>query len=168
MSVVACRVTKEKIEVSADSISVRGYTQEKITDKKYAKLCEVNGMIIGGVGLASENGMLQMFAASRKPATPTIDSLLEFMVEFGEWKKKKIDKYSHENDFIIVTDNHAFYAASDLCIKEISDYQAIGAGMDYALAALYLGCDTKKAVEVASELSIYCEKPIITFEVKKL
>lgn len=33
---------------------------------------------------------------------------------------------------------------------------AIGSGRDYAMAALRCGCDARRAVEVASELDIYC------------
>lgn len=32
--------------------------------------------------------------------------------------------------------------------------------MDFALAALHLGHTAEEAVEVATELSIYCEKPV--------
>ena len=41
---------------------------------------------------------------------------------------------------------------------------AIGAGMSYALAALYLGHSAERAVETAIELSTMCEAPIIVIE----
>ena len=46
MSVVAVKVTKNKITIGADSILVSGWTQEK---DKLAKLNKVNGMVIGDV-----------------------------------------------------------------------------------------------------------------------
>ena len=46
-------------------------------------------------------------------------------------------------------------------IEEINDYAAIGAGRDYAYAALYLGHEPKEAVKVACDLSCYVSEPII-------
>jgi len=158
MSIVCCRLSEKEIKVAADSIMVHGFTQEKGKDK-YSKLCEVNGMIIGSVGLCEESGMIQIFAATRKPAAPTESEILNFIAEFAEWKKKKTEKYTIENDYLIAFDGHIFKANS-FFIKEIVEYEAIGAGMDYALAALYLNHDVEKAVEVACELSVFCEKPI--------
>ena len=43
----------------------------------------------------------------------------------------------------------------------IITYEAIGAGLDYALAALYLGHTVEDSVKTACELSVYCEQPII-------
>ena len=52
-------------------------------------------------------------------------------------------------------------------IKEVTDYTAIGAGMDYSLAALYLGNSVKESIKAACHLSIYCEEPINIMEIKK-
>jgi len=158
MSVVCCRIKEDCIEVASDSIIVFGSTQDKGKDK-FSKLIEVNNIIIGSVGSAAECSMLQIFANTRKPSSSTEKGILEFMVEFAEWKKGKTDKYEIENNFIIVFEKHVFQINS-FFVKEIEKYDAIGAGMDYALAALYLGHDVETAVEVACELSIYCEKPV--------
>jgi ATP-dependent protease HslVU (ClpYQ) peptidase subunit len=158
MSIVCCKLSEKEIKVAADSISVYGYTQEKAKDK-YSKLCEINGMIIGSVGLCEESSMLQIFASTRKPASPIESEILNFIAEFAEWKKKRTEKYTIENDYLIAFDGRIFKVSS-FFIKEILKYEAIGAGRDYALSTLYLGHDVEKAVEVACELSIYCEKPV--------
>lgn len=44
--------------------------------------------------------------------------------------------------------------------------QATGSGRDYALAAMYLGCDARKAVEVACALDISCGNGIDTLDLK--
>lgn len=46
-------------------------------------------------------------------------------------------------------------------------FDAMGAGRDYALAAMYLGCDARRAVEVACALDVTCGKGIdvLTLEV---
>lgn len=158
MSIICCRVKEKEIEIAADSITVRGYTQEKGKDN-YSKLFKVNEMIIGGVGISAETSMLQIYASTRKPSTPTEDGILNFISEFAEWKKRKTEKYGIENAYIIVFEGRVFMNQG-FFVKEITSYEAIGAGENYALSALYLGHDVEKAVDVACELSIFCEKPI--------
>jgi hypothetical protein len=51
--------------------------------------------------------------------------------------------------------------------KEVTDYTAIGAGMDFALAALYLGNSVKEAIKAACHLSVYCEEPVNIIEIEK-
>jgi len=162
MSVVCCRVTSKKVEIASDSITVRGWTQEKGKDK-FAKLVEINDIILGSVGSAEEVSLMQLFCATRKPEAASESRILNFLVDFLDWKKKQTDKYELNNAYIIVFAGKAFYLEG-FFVKEILTYEAIGAGMDYALSALYLGHDVKKAVETACELSILCEKPVIYFK----
>lgn len=165
MSIVCCRVTDDKIEIASDSISIRGYTQSKGDKVKYSKLVKVNEMIIGGVGFSEENFLMQLFAQTHNIKDANTDAVLTFLAEFSDWKKKKIDNYKIENNFIFLYKSKAFYIERFL-IQEVINYQAIGAGDDFALSALYLGHSVEKAVETACELSIYCEKPIIKYEMK--
>jgi len=164
MSIVCCRVTEDKIEMASDSILVRGWTQNKSNDK-FAKMSEVNGMIIGGVGFAEETSLFQIFCETRKPGAATESSLVNFISEFADWKNSKMERYKIENEYIIVVENKAFYIQS-FFVKEIMAYEAIGAGMDFALAALYFGKSVPEAVSAACELSVYCEKPINFIERK--
>lgn len=163
MSVVAVKVTKNKITIGADSILVYGNTQEK---DKFAKLNEVNGMIIGDVGDAQEGALFLIFCKTRKPREASVEALVEFMSDFQDWLGKKIDNTTLENQYIIVLEKKAFMLEG-FFIKEITDYTAIGAGMDYALAALYLGNSVKESIKAACHLSIYCEEPINLFSVDK-
>ena len=163
MSVVAIKVTKNKITIGADSILVSGWTQEK---DKLAKLNEVNGMIIGDVGDAQEGALFLIFCKTRKPREASVDALVEFMSEFQDWMGKKIDSTTLENQYIVVLDKKAFMIEG-FFIKEVADYTAIGAGMDYALSALYLGNSVKESIKASCHLSIYCEEPINLMEVEK-
>ena len=52
-------------------------------------------------------------------------------------------------------------------VNEINEYAAIGAGEDFALAALYLGHSAKEAVKTACELSAFVAEPIVEFEMEK-
>ncbi|MBT7191533.1 MAG: hypothetical protein HN916_15240 [Anaerolineae bacterium] len=158
MSIVACKITKEGYEIAADSISVRGSTQTKNNTSR-SKLVEVNNMVIGSVGLAEESSLLQIFAKTHQPAAATEEGILEFWSEFSEWKKKRTDRSNIENSYFIGIDGIVFYINHWL-IASVTSYQAIGAGMDFALAVLHLGHNAEAAVETAIELSIYCESPV--------
>tara|TARA_R110000803_G_scaffold191628_1_gene254325 strand:+ start:127 stop:618 length:492 start_codon:yes stop_codon:yes gene_type:complete len=163
MSVVAVKVTKEKIVIGADSILVSGWTQEK---DKLAKLNKVNDMIIGDVGDAQEGALFLMYCKTRKPREASVEALVEFMSEFQDWMAKKVDITKLGNQYVIILDEKAFMMEG-FFIKEVTDYTAIGAGMDYSLAALYLGNSVKDSIKAACHLSIYCEEPINIIEVKK-
>jgi len=162
MSVVACKVYKDKIEIASDSITIYGSTQSKDS----AKLFQCNDMTIGGVGLAEETALLRLFSATTKPLSATENSILEFLAAFSTWKKSRVEKSGIENFYILIFGNKA-YEVYGWHVKEIDTYGAIGAGMNYALSTLYLGHDVEKAVDVATELSIYCEKPIIKYVVER-
>ena len=162
MSVVAVKITKNKIIVGADSL-VSGWTQEK---DKLAKLNKVNGMVIGDVGDAQEGGLFLLYCKTRKPKDASVDSLMEFISEFQTWMTSKTTETKLHNQYIIVLDGKAFIMEG-FFIKEITDYTAIGAGMDFALSALYLGNSVKESIKAACHLSVFCEEPINIIEVEK-
>lgn len=166
MSVVACRVLNDRIEIAADSITVRGWSQTRNENYKYAKLTQINGITLGGVGKSEESALMQIFLETHTPKSATRDDLITLLSEFANWKRVRINNGALDNDFIFVVDGRAFVTINYL-VQEVSTYAAVGAGADYALAALYLGHSPEKAVETACELSIYCEKPIVKFVVKK-
>ncbi len=158
MSIVACKINENGYEIAADSITVRGYTQTKNNTKR-SKLFEVNGMVIGSVGYAEESSLLHIFAKTHQPASATEEGILEFWGEFSEWKKKRIDHSGIENSYFIGI-NGIVFAVHEWLIEQVTSYEAIGAGMDFALAALHLGHDAEAAVATAIELSVFCEAPI--------
>ena len=163
MSVVAVKVTKNKITIGADSILVSGWTQEK---DKLAKLNKVNGMVIGDVGDAQEGALFLLFCKTRKPSEASVDALVEFMSEFQDWLDKKTGETKLSNEYILIIEGKAFMMEG-FFIKEVTDYTAIGAGMDFALSALYLGKSVKDSIKAAYHLSVYCEEPINIIEVEK-
>tara|TARA_B100001094_G_C17996501_1_gene702915 strand:- start:89 stop:580 length:492 start_codon:yes stop_codon:yes gene_type:complete len=163
MSVVAVKVTKNKIIIGADSILVSGYTQEK---DKLAKLNKVNGMIVGDVGDAQEGALFLLFCKTRKPSEASVGGLVEFMSEFQDWLDKKTGEAKLSNEYILIIEKKAFMMEG-FFIKEVTDYTSIGAGMDFALSALYLGKSVKDSIKAACHLSVYCEEPINIIEVEK-
>jgi hypothetical protein len=165
MSVVACKILENGYEMASDSICVCGWTQSRGENQNFSKLFEVNNIVIGGVGKAQDNSLMQLFLQTHGISNPDEKSILEFIAEFSLWKKEKTDDAFIENEYLIGYQGKVFQIHKWM-ISEVKTYTAIGAGMDFALASLYLGHSTKKAVETAIELSIYCENPIIT--IKKL
>jgi len=163
MSVVAVKVTKNKITIGADSILVSGWTQEK---DKLAKLNKANGMIIGDVGDAEEGALFLLFCKTRKPREASVDAIVEFMSEFQDWMNNKTGESKLSNQYILIIEKKAFMIEG-FFIKEVTDYTAIGAGMDFALSALYLGNSVKESIKAACHLSVYCEEPINIIEVEK-
>jgi ATP-dependent protease HslVU (ClpYQ) peptidase subunit len=153
--------------MAADSITTRGYIQTKGQTTDHVKLYETNEMVIGGVGSAEENSLFRLFAETHRPSSPEELSMLEFISEFSEWKKKKTDNAALKNSFLIGFQGTVFHV-EHWHVSKIKSYMAIGAGMSFALAALYLGHSAEKAVETAIELSTQCEEPIIVIKKEKV
>jgi hypothetical protein len=166
MSVVCCKVYEDKIEIASDSILVRWWTQTKDKNHKRAKLFEVNDLVIGGVGIAEENGLMEIYCATHRPRATNETDMLQFLSEFAEWKKKRTDKFPIENNYLIAFDGKVFYI-NGFFVTEVLTFDAIGAGMDFALASLRRGDDVREAVETACELSVFCEKPVKMFVIPK-
>lgn len=163
MSVIAVKVYDDKIKIAADSIVVRG--DYKRTDQNFSKLVKVNGMIIGGCGYAEELSLMYHYSETHKPASASEKDMLAFIVEFSKYKSDIAGSSNIQNDYIIIYDNRAF-SVDSLFVSEIKNYDAIGAGMDFANAALYLRHNPKEAVEVACELSCFVADPIVEYEVE--
>ena len=163
MSVVAVRVEKDKITIGADSILVSGYTQEK---DKLAKLFQNEWMTVGDVGDAQEGALFQIFSKTRKPRESSVEAITEYMFDFFQWNKEKTENNELSNSYIIIFERKAFLVEG-FYVKEIKDYAAIGAGMDFALAALYLGSSVSDAIKTACHSSILCEEPINIITVNK-
>jgi len=162
MSVVAVKVDQNKITMAADSFVGFGYgTQLKDKD---VKLFKQNGLVVGGVGYANSISLFKLFCRDRRPARDDEDAIIDFVSTFIEWAGKKVSNYKHQTDFMIVYKNRVWYVDSSFYVKEVLDYRAMGAGQDMAQTALFLGKNVKEAVEVACELSVYCENPVNVIE----
>jgi ATP-dependent protease HslVU (ClpYQ) peptidase subunit len=166
MSVVAVRKNGSKVTIGADSIRITGWgTQEK---DKLAKLFRIsNDMIVGAVGGAAVNSLFREFLTNHLPRENTEYGWTVLMGEFANHLNdlKNAPKFE-ESAFIVVHKQKVFFLGGYF-VREVCDYYAIGAGMDYALAALYMGASVEEAIEAACHLSIFCEKPVNVIEVRK-
>ncbi len=164
MSAVAVKKEKGKITIGADSILVSGYTQEKDTKAKLFR--STPDFIFGASGMAADGELLNIFAKTHKPKAATEEAIIDFFNEFLGYLRGTMGSPAINLDntnYLIVFKRRIFFF-HNFYIREIKDYYAIGAGRDFALAALYLGQSVRKALEAACHLSVYCEKPITIFE----
>ena len=81
-----------------------------------------------------------------------------------KWPKKPGD--SSASAIYITPAGMLLYSGEDGPYAAISEDKrdAWGAGYAYALAAMHLGCDARRAVEIACELDIHCGMGIDTLE----
>lgn len=163
MSVVAVRVTETGYTMCADSIMVYGWTQRKGDDIAKPKIVEVNGVVLGSVGLCSESVLLSVFLKTHKPES-SIGGIAEMMAEFSVWKKSRTDRVVADDCVYFFGLEDKVYKFSNWCIREVPTYDAIGAGQDFALAVMAAGGTPKKGVEMAIELSPFCEAPVYTIK----
>lgn len=162
MSVVAAKKYSDKLVFAADSIRVSGYLTEtyRVVGDEQGKLFEVNDMIIGSVGYIMELSFMQIFARNHKPSAPTVEGVLDFMVEFYAWAKKKDDSFGKKNRYLIGIEDSIFRVCDSYLVEKINEFSAIGAGEHFALTAMYLDKTPEEAVEIANELCVYCSAPI--------
>lgn len=163
MSVVAAKVYDNRIVMAADSILVKGWS--KATNGNFTKINQINGMLVGGTGNAKELSLLWHFMRTHKPDGNTEKEILGYIVEFSKWKQDLIGEGGISNTYLLAYDGHLF-EIEDMFVYEIKDYDAVGAGEDFANAALYLGHSPREAIKVACELSCFVAEPIITYEME--
>jgi ATP-dependent protease HslVU (ClpYQ) peptidase subunit len=162
MSVVAARKYADKVVFASDSICVSGYLKEtsRITGDERGKLFEVNNMIIGGVGYTMELSFMQIFARNHSPAAPTIEAVLDFIIEFYAWARTKDDSFGRKNSYMLGVEGEIFRIVDSYLVQKINEFGAIGAGEHFALTAMYLDKSPEEAVKIANELCVYCSDPI--------
>ena len=165
MSVVAVQIRAGKARFSSDSIRVTGWTQEKETYSKLEKFSD--SLVVGFCGECRYRVMLKAFSKTHMPAEGSVDAVTEWFSEFAGWISK-VPNFAVDMGmatYLLAFGGKVFLFSNYFC-REVKDHYAIGAGSDFALAALHLGHAPEEAVKVACELSAFCEAPVCSLEVK--
>ncbi|MGD1867701.1 MAG: hypothetical protein ACFB0D_24385 [Phormidesmis sp.] len=165
MTVIAARKTPEAIIFAADTMISDGFTKLTSSDIMHSKLFAQNDMIIGCTGDCYEGTLMELFSRNHKPMDSTRLGVIDFLVEFREWIRKKEGGYTPTNGFLIAFEHKLFHVYKGLDVYEVREFEAIGSGQDFAKAALHLGHTPREAVEVACKLSLYCSEPITEMSV---
>lgn len=169
MSVIAARIYKTKIVMASDLQTSWG--DSKIVDAKNqmylepSKMWQHNGLVIGSAGHVSTSVLFRVFTKTHKPATPTVEALIDLVVEFVDWAKKKQTDFKLENHFLVIFEGKLFQIL-EYSVEEVKEYNAVGSGMFLALGAMYKGADPEEAVEVAKQFDLFCsgKTDVITVE----
>lgn len=165
MSVVAVKLYADKIEMSADSIIVCG-SRKELYYGHHTKINQINDMIIGTAGHCEESSLMWIYAKNHRPAAATEKDVLEFIMEFSDWKRGRTGNSNLDNQYLLAFGGKVFHIQNYM-VLEVDKFSAIGAGADYALAALYLEKSAPEAVKVACELSCFVSEPIKTFSMER-
>lgn len=165
MSVAAVKVYDDKVEMSADSIIVCG-SRKELFYGCHTKINHINDMIIGTSGSCEESSLMWIYAKNHRPASATERDILDFIMEFSDWKRSRTGNSTLDNHYLLAFGGKAFHIQNYM-VLEVDKYSAIGAGADYALAALYLDKTAPEAVKVACDLSCFVAEPITTYVMEK-
>lgn len=165
MSVIAVKVTDTQITVAGDSILLSADLVRN-NPKNFTKINKINNIVVGSVGNAQECALLWNYMETHLIIEPTIKDVLQFLVEFAKWKCDYDNSYEIKNSYVFAFKGHAFTSES-LFVREITDFDAIGAGEPYAMTALHLGHSAEESVKVACELCCYVCEPILTYTISR-
>ena len=144
MSVVVCKICKDKIEMASDSIAVKGWTKVNNAQNKIVKMMKYNDMIIGGCGNSGEISLFFHYMKTHTIEVMDEKGVLDFIIEFRRWKHDLTGDNNFNNPYIIAYKGKAF-AIEGMLVFPIDDFYTIGAGADYASGALYIGCKSKRS-----------------------
>ena len=161
MSVIAVKVDERSIHIASDSQVSYGSTK-RITGET-PKIQKTNGMIIGASGNCEETSLFLHFCSTHKPDGASEKALSDMLVEFSRWKKDRTGEHKIENNYIIVLDSKVF-TVNGFYIKGVEDFDAIGSGRDFALAAMSLGFSPYCGVDTACKFNAWCGGEIIHYE----
>lgn len=161
MSVVATRIYDDRIEIASDSQITFGMTMQQALD---VKLFHTDlGVTVGGVGTMQEISLLRIFLKTHIPSAPTEEAVTDLIHRFRMWLNEHAEPSDDwdDNQYHLIFEGHAF-SVQRYNVREILTFDAIGAGMDYALTALYLDRSPEEACRLACDLNIYCSLPVTT------
>ena len=160
MTTIAARIKDNKIELAADSIIVRGTlrVQEGLGN---SKIFDGLDCVVASTGLLSESSLFELFCRDHSIGKGNHLRVLEFLSEFSRWKENNGSDNIVDNNYII-GHKSGLYRTHGLSVLKVDKYCADGHGMDYAEAGLHLGKSAKDAVQLACELDVYTNGPVIT------
>lgn len=160
MTVIAARKYSDRIEFSADASTTSGST--KITDRtiQSSKLFHQNDLTIGLTGNVAEGSLLYIFSRNHKPSSSSLIGIIDFLFEFEGWVRSRDSNFNICNHYLIAFEEKLFRSYSRFDVFEVSEFDAIGAGEDFAMTAMHLEKSPSEAVEIACNLSVWCSKPI--------
>ena len=166
MTVIVCKKEQNELTFAADSsITYGGRIQ--IIDRDCKIATPMDDITILGTGNPEDFALFRLFVVEHfefHAIEQTIGALTYMMTKFKEWAsergKELICDGSFYTDYIMRLQDKA-YAVEGYHIREITQFCALGDGMDTALGAFEMGASAEEAVRVACKYNIYCAEPIV-------
>lgn len=91
MSVIAFKITDNKIQVAADG---RALIDDRISNENFKKIKKISDdLIIGATGLASSVGIFEKFVRANETAFNTLENSTEAIPLFKRFKDYMVDNY---------------------------------------------------------------------------
>jgi ATP-dependent protease HslVU (ClpYQ) peptidase subunit len=159
MSVVVARVTDKYIFMSADSGCYCGGNIIPTKNMNISKMEKINGMILGGVGLAEENQLFFDYMKTHILDAVDPEHIRIFVKEFLAYKAELGLPNKLENEYLLAAKGKC-YNVQGMFVAEVMSSWAIGAGANYANGALYMGATASVAVEAAITLCVFVDGKI--------
>lgn len=160
MSVVVCKVYRDKIEMASDSIAVKGWSKLPNSQNKIIKMMKWDDMVIGGCGGSEELSLMFHYMKTHTIEVMDEKNILNFVIEFKKWKQDITGDKTLNNPYIIAYQGKAF-AIEGMLVFPIDDYYAIGAGAEFAMGALFMGANPREAVDAACNLCVSVSGPVV-------
>lgn len=160
MTVIAAKIEKDKIVMSCDSLVTRGWHSKSTGYDD--KIIVGPDFLIGIAGLARTSALMQVFSKNHPLASGSLERMVEWCYEFTEYCNKHVKKWDQNANNCILAHEKRLVILENWTPLEVTDYCAIGSGYQHAEAAMYLGCSTREAVDVAINMAYGCGGNIIT------
>ena len=157
MTVIAVDVRGKDIVIGADSQITQGWHMR--IDKAAKLHTSPTGVTFALTGYAEMAALLRLYTHNHQPRESTEYGITQFYTEFRKWANEETDEPKLDGHFFLIYQGRA-WSVADYYITEVTSFAAMGSGMEYAEAALYLGKSVKDAIKAACHLSITCHKPI--------
>jgi len=154
MTVLAVKNYNDRIEIATDSGAFNNYRKEENQQKLY----EVNNIVIAACGSRAISNLFYLFCSFNSPEGNEQLDILRF---YNRFLKDLKDNYNNnitniENNYFIYYDKKLYELWYNFDIKEIKvdEFSALGAGMQEAKTALYLGHSPKEAISITTKLNV--------------
>lgn len=155
MTVLALKHYEDRIEIATDSgIFYGDYEKENNCIKILHPQDDIH---FASCGPMSEGNLFELYSMTRKPEINNRHGILKYFGDFLQWKKKLTDNFKHEGDYFFIFGQKPYQIWRGLNIEDIEEgeFRTLGAGMQEAKCAMYLGKSPKEAVELCLELNCY-------------
>ncbi len=156
MSVVAVQVTKEYVEIAADTQMSRN----NVIQQGSKMFQDDTGTVFAFTGVAEEGTLLRVYAAEMPLVKDTDGDIVEYFHNFSHFLLKFRDEWcAPENSYVVVKNGKA-WTVDGFFVDRIVEYASIGSGSEFALSAMSMGASVEKAIEVAAKFDMYCNTPV--------